>query len=69
VTARQAAPQGKRKPGRMTYAEVLALMRRSYQEPIPVAPSLHQMAAKRRTPPAGTDSQAGDNTTTERNQS
>lgn len=47
----------RRKRDRMSFAEVAAMMRQpSYRRPIPVPPSLHQMAARRRIVAVGADS-------------
>jgi hypothetical protein len=50
VTAQPSRRQRKRSPAspdRLSDGDVRALMRRSYQEPIPVWPAPHQMARRR----------------------
>jgi hypothetical protein len=66
MTAQPRASSRRPPADRLTSSEIRGLMRRGYVRPIGEPPSLMQMA-KRRTVPAGTDSQAVDNTTTERN--
>jgi hypothetical protein len=66
VTARR---RPRTRSDRIPFAELDRLVReRSYLRPLAAVPSLHQMA-RRRIVPASTDSRAGGNTTTERNQS